>query len=85
MFSNLLPGNDSFAAVHCNGNVISGPLLNNGRLALAPLFRLSAVTSRYYKQYINEERNMFKCMGMKLHKGLNPLIWKIAENIPLIC
>jgi hypothetical protein len=47
VFSNLLPGNDSFTAIRCNGNVISGPLLNNGRLDLVPLFRLSAVTSQY--------------------------------------
>jgi hypothetical protein len=40
-------GNDSFAAIRCNVNVISGPLLNNGRLALAPLFRLSCVISEY--------------------------------------
>jgi hypothetical protein len=36
VFSNLLPGNDSFAAVRCNGNVFSEPLLSNGHLALAP-------------------------------------------------
>jgi hypothetical protein len=47
VFSNLLPGSDSFVATGCSGNVISETLLNNGRLALAPLFRLSAVTSRY--------------------------------------
>jgi hypothetical protein len=45
VFNNLLPGNDSFAVIRCNGNVITEPLLRNGRLALAPLFRLSAVTS----------------------------------------
>jgi hypothetical protein len=33
VFSNLLPGNDSFAANGCNGKVFSGPLLSNGRLA----------------------------------------------------
>jgi hypothetical protein len=49
VFSNLLPGNDSFAAIPCNGNVISEPLLSNGRLALAPLFRLSAVTPQCVK------------------------------------
>jgi hypothetical protein len=47
VFSNLLPGNDSFAAIRCNGNVISGLLLSNGRLALATLFRLLSVTSQY--------------------------------------
>jgi hypothetical protein len=30
VFSNLLPGNDSFAAIRCNRNVISEPLLSNG-------------------------------------------------------
>jgi hypothetical protein len=47
VFSNFLPGNDSFVAIRCNENVISEPLLSNGLLALAPLFRLSAVTSQY--------------------------------------
>jgi hypothetical protein len=47
VFSNMLPGNNSFAAKHCNGNVISELLLSNGHLALAPLFRLLAVTSQY--------------------------------------
>jgi hypothetical protein len=28
VFSNLLPGNDSFAAIRCNGNVISGTLFS---------------------------------------------------------
>jgi hypothetical protein len=46
VFSNLSPGNDSFAAIRCNGNIISELLLSNGRLALAPLFRLLAVTSQ---------------------------------------
>jgi hypothetical protein len=33
LFSNLLPGNDSFTVISsCNGNVISNPLLTNGRL-----------------------------------------------------
>jgi hypothetical protein len=27
--SNLIPGNDSFVVIHCNGNVISDPLLSN--------------------------------------------------------
>jgi hypothetical protein len=52
VFSNLLPSNDSFAAIRCNGNVISEPLLINGHLALAPLFRLSSVTSQYIYIYI---------------------------------
>jgi hypothetical protein len=47
VFRNLLSGNDSFAPICCNGNVICDPLLNNGRLALAQLFRLSVVTSQY--------------------------------------
>jgi hypothetical protein len=32
VFSSLLPGNDPFVAIYCNGNVISDPLLSNGRL-----------------------------------------------------
>jgi hypothetical protein len=32
VFSNLLPGNDSFLAIRCSGNVISDPLLSNERL-----------------------------------------------------
>jgi hypothetical protein len=32
VFSNLLPGNDSFVVIRCNGNVISDPLLSIGRL-----------------------------------------------------
>jgi hypothetical protein len=32
MFSNMLPGSDSFTVIHCNGNVISVPLLSNGCL-----------------------------------------------------
>jgi hypothetical protein len=47
VFSNLLVGKDSFAALLCNGNVSSESLLSNGRLALAPVFRLPAVTSQY--------------------------------------
>jgi hypothetical protein len=47
MVSNFLPGNDSFALTRCNGNVISEPLLNNGRVVLAPPFRHSAVTFQY--------------------------------------
>jgi hypothetical protein len=31
VFSNLLPGNDSLVAIHCSRNVISKPLLSNGR------------------------------------------------------
>jgi hypothetical protein len=31
-FSNLLPGNNSFIAIRCNGNVIPQPLLSSGRL-----------------------------------------------------
>jgi hypothetical protein len=50
VFSSLLPGNDSFAAIRCNENLISESLLSNGRLALTPLFRLSAVTSQYLLQ-----------------------------------
>jgi hypothetical protein len=49
VFNNLLPGNDSFAAILCNGNLISEPLLNNGHLVPAPVFRLSAVTSQCVK------------------------------------
>jgi hypothetical protein len=45
VFSSLLPGNDSFAAILCNGNVISESLLRNGCVSLARPFRLSAVTS----------------------------------------
>jgi hypothetical protein len=33
VFSNLLPGNDSFVAIPCIGNVISEPLLSNVRLS----------------------------------------------------
>jgi hypothetical protein len=47
MFSNLLSGNDLFADILCNGNVIFEQLLSNGRLALAPLFRFTAVMSQY--------------------------------------
>jgi hypothetical protein len=36
VISNLLPDNDLFAAVRCNGNVISESFLSNGRLALDP-------------------------------------------------
>jgi hypothetical protein len=32
VFSNLLPGNDSFADIRCNENVISDALLSSGRL-----------------------------------------------------
>jgi hypothetical protein len=42
VFSNLLPGNDSFAAMRCNGNVTSESLLSNRRLALASRFRVSS-------------------------------------------
>jgi hypothetical protein len=31
VFSNLLPGNDTFVAIRCSENVISEPLLSNGR------------------------------------------------------
>jgi hypothetical protein len=48
MFRNSLPGNDSFAAISCKGNVISSSLLNSGRLTLALLLWLSAFTSQYY-------------------------------------
>jgi hypothetical protein len=53
VFRNLLPGNDC-----CSGNVISDPLLNNGRLALVPLFRLSAVTSQCFRdrRHLTTER-----------------------------
>jgi hypothetical protein len=44
VFSNFLPRQRLTRAICCNGNVISGPLLCNGRLALASLFRLSVVT-----------------------------------------
>jgi hypothetical protein len=37
VFSNLLSGNDSFAAIRGNGNVISESLLSNGRLTI-PVF-----------------------------------------------
>jgi hypothetical protein len=47
MVSNLLPGNDSFATMRRNGDVISDPFLNNGRLVLAPVVGSSAVTSLY--------------------------------------
>jgi hypothetical protein len=59
-----------FAAIRCNGNVISESLLSKGRLALAPLFRLSAVTSRYiqivyqyflYSLKYSKERNLKIC------------------------
>jgi hypothetical protein len=58
IFRNLLLGNDSFAAVLCKGNVISGPLLSNGRLALAPLFRLSTIISQYH----NNRRSRYKSL-----------------------
>jgi hypothetical protein len=32
VFSNFLPSNDSFVAIRCSGNVISQPLISNGRL-----------------------------------------------------
>jgi hypothetical protein len=48
----VLPGNDSFAAVHCNGKVISEPLLNNGRLTLVPVFRFSAVTLQNFVHHM---------------------------------
>jgi hypothetical protein len=32
VFSSLLPGNYSFVAILCSGNMISDPLLSNGRL-----------------------------------------------------
>lgn len=41
-----LAGNDSLAAICCNGIVICEPLLSNGCLALAPLSRLSAAMSQ---------------------------------------
>jgi hypothetical protein len=46
VFINLLPGNDSLAAICCNGNVITEPLLSKGHLA--PLFRLSSGMSQYF-------------------------------------
>jgi hypothetical protein len=48
VFSNLLPGNDSvlLSVVMETG---TGTLLSNGHLVLAPLFRLSAVTSQYIR------------------------------------
>jgi hypothetical protein len=53
VFSNLLPGHDSFTAIHFNGNVIFELLLNNGCLALAPLFRLPAITSQHLQLLIS--------------------------------
>jgi hypothetical protein len=40
-------GNDG---IRCNERVISDPLLNNGLLCPAPLFRLSAVTLQYVQR-----------------------------------
>jgi hypothetical protein len=54
MFSNLLPGNDSFAAIRCNENVISEPLLSNERLDLAPVLRFSAVMSQESRRRDNQ-------------------------------
>jgi hypothetical protein len=51
VFRNLLLGKDSFAGIRCNGTVISESSLSNGRLALAPLFRHSAVKSQYLLLY----------------------------------
>jgi hypothetical protein len=31
LFGDLLPGNDSFVAIRCSGNVIAEPLVSNGR------------------------------------------------------
>jgi hypothetical protein len=33
VFGDLLPGNDSFVAICCSENVLSGPLLSNEHLA----------------------------------------------------
>jgi hypothetical protein len=32
VFNYLLPGNDSFIAIHCSGNVIAEPFRSNGHL-----------------------------------------------------
>jgi hypothetical protein len=66
VFSKLLPGNDSFAAVHCNGNMIYESFLSNGRLALAPLCRLSAVTSQYFLYM----KIVFLVVLLTAHRGL---------------
>jgi hypothetical protein len=53
VFSNLLPGKRPIRCYCFSGNVISGSLLSNGRLAVAPLFRLSSVTSQYQTTRLN--------------------------------
>jgi hypothetical protein len=47
VFSNLLPGSDSFVATVVTETSVYLAIAHNGLLALAPLFRLSAVTSQY--------------------------------------
>jgi hypothetical protein len=66
VLSNLLPGNDSFADICCNENAISEPLLNNGRLA--PLFRLSAVTSQYNGKQNCHTDDLIEHRGLFSHK-----------------
>jgi hypothetical protein len=69
-------GNDSFDAICCSGNVISKPLFSNGRLALAPVFRLSAVTSQYIYIYIYIYKRRRCRYHQKNIRGLNLAVVK---------
>jgi hypothetical protein len=71
VFSNLISGNDSLAAIRRKGNVFPEPLLRNGRLALAPLFRLSAVMAQYYLGIYKIRKRQSRTFGLMQNDNMS--------------
>jgi hypothetical protein len=60
VYSNLLPGNDSFAVICCNGNMISEPLLSDGRVALVSSHHVTIRIEYYLMGYDEILVNMYE-------------------------
>jgi hypothetical protein len=60
VYSNLLPGNDSFAVICCNGNMISEPLLSDGRVALVFSHHVTIRIEYYLMGYDEILVNMYQ-------------------------
>jgi hypothetical protein len=59
LFSGLLPSNNSFAPIRCSGNVITEPLLSNGRS-----LRL------HYSGFQPSCHNIFNCICLSIFIGI---------------
>jgi hypothetical protein len=64
---NLLPGNDSFIAIRCSGDVISNPLLSNGRLLQLHNSGFEPSCHNIHTKFYVDRFGIQKLMGRDIH------------------